>query len=191
MTISFNGAVSAVAEAMSEHQPQTEDDALQRGDEALWEYIDSGLIYTSDVLTLWDGSTDENVYHDANAPLNIMDLITQSTIYQLRAEWTDAVWDGVDQWIESHPGHDANESDRDVALATLHRDYYSHPSNGMEYEYSHITQTLESYHNAVGLVTKTTGFTHARWVALTTACTCTDLWQAGHHGSECPQMVTE
>lgn len=113
MAHTFADAVAAVREHIEYVKPTTEDEALEAGDTALQEYIDNALIYTSDVLELWDGNTHNEVtlsdYDD------LMSAITASTYFQLREEWSDAVYDGIDAYIEDYL-YDPVGLDRDTAL---------------------------------------------------------------------------
>lgn len=106
--ISYLGAISAIVEAL-EYRAEGEDFSGDNSDnvfdiltewarEALSEYIDNGLIYTADILELWDGSTNENVYHAGPAD-DIMQLVTQSVYFQLEEDWAEAVFDGADEWL--------------------------------------------------------------------------------------------
>lgn len=116
MAHTFSDAVDAVREHIECIKPTTEDEALEAGDTALHEYIDNALTYTSDVMELWDGSTHDEVYTEDNTP-DIMSLITDSTYFQLREDWSDAVYDGIDEYIEANlPDTDL---DRDDALAQI------------------------------------------------------------------------
>ena len=55
------GAASSGSEALENSTPWDEARALELAREALEEYVDAGLIYTRDILELWDGSTHDNV----------------------------------------------------------------------------------------------------------------------------------
>lgn len=121
--ISFNGAVRAIVEQL---EWRTEDENFSGDDpdsvfetllewarEALSQYIDNGLIYTVDILELWDGSTHEQVVIDRNRDL--MDMVTESVAWQLHEGWADAVFDGADEWLTTVTGKD----DRAEALDVL------------------------------------------------------------------------
>lgn len=123
--ISFSGAVSAIVEALEyrvEDGYFTGDDPdsvfdilMDWGYSALSEYIDNGLIYTADILELWDGSTHENVYVDSAGSVDLMALVTQSTFYQLDEDWSDAIYGGIDDWLTTVTGRE----DRADALSAL------------------------------------------------------------------------
>lgn len=124
--ISFTGAISAIVEALEYRKDEILADSIgdnpdsvfetlmEWGYQALSEYIDNGLIYTLDILELWDGSTNENVYHEGGS-VDLMALVTQSTFHQLSEDWADAVYDGADAWLTSVTGKD----DRADALSAL------------------------------------------------------------------------
>lgn len=112
------GAIEAVAEHIRYVKPSYEAEALEAAYEALDEYIDSALIYTSDILDLWDGDTHYEV--DVSAYKSIMEAVTASTFFQLRDEWEDAIYDGIDKAIqEARDGEDHHASDRDDLLHLL------------------------------------------------------------------------
>lgn len=114
-TSNYTDAVAAVREAIEYAKPTTETDALEAANEALDNFIDSSLIYTANVLELWDGSTHSDVEGQrVDRDLSILDIIRQSTYFQLREEWADAVFDGIDEYIEAHNLDDG--LDRDDAL---------------------------------------------------------------------------
>lgn len=103
----FNSAVEAILERFDDETPDSEAQAMEDGHEALTEYIDSRLVYTFDILELWDGSTHEEVYINGD----IMDAITQSTFLQLQEEWNDAIYDALEHFIDSRC--DALDIDKD------------------------------------------------------------------------------
>lgn len=105
------GATEEVAEHLEYIKPTNENDAIDAAREALEQYIDSALIYTSDILELWDGSTHEEV--DLRDYKELMKAIIQSTYFQLREDWNDAILDGIDQYIGE------TDLDRDEALAAM------------------------------------------------------------------------
>lgn len=100
MTINYNGAVEAVRERMDYATPESEVSAVEEAREALAEYVDAGLVYTRDILELWDGTT-----HDAvdltDGYDDIMHAITISVFWQMMEELEDAIYDGIDSWITS------------------------------------------------------------------------------------------
>ena len=100
MTINFNGAVEAVREALENSTPWDEARALELAREALEEYVDGGLVYTRDILELWDGSTHDNVILSDGYD-DIMGAITASVYWQMMEEMDEAVGDGIDSWIAS------------------------------------------------------------------------------------------
>lgn len=123
MTQNYWDTVDAIVEHLDYVKPEDELSAVDAAREALHESIDSALIYTSDVLKLWDGSTHEDVsladYED------IMDAITASTYCQLSEDWDDAVYDGIDKHIDKHLTESQREAredgdiNRDDALAII------------------------------------------------------------------------
>lgn len=91
------GATEEVTDHLEYVKPTNEEDALEAAYEALEQYIDSALIYTADILELWDGGTHEEVglgSHD-----DIMEAITLSTYLQLREDWGGAILDGIEQYV--------------------------------------------------------------------------------------------
>src|SRR5690606_163602 len=132
-TMTFADVVDAVREAVLEAQPTTEADAVEAAEEELSASIDRALIYTTDILALWDRGTHENVEADYLAglaqmaaeqqALDLMALIAQSTAWQLADEWADAVYDGIDaairEYIRDWGGPGDYGIDRDEALAVL------------------------------------------------------------------------
>ena len=96
MTATYHGAVEYIVEALGYAQPATPAQALETADEALHEYIDNALIYTLDVLRLWDGSTHREVslsdYED------IMSAVIASTYCQLREDWAGAIDEGISEY---------------------------------------------------------------------------------------------
>jgi|SRR5690606_10117520 len=121
-TMTFADVVDAVREAVLEAQPTTEADAVEAAEGELSASIDRALIYTADILALWDGGTHENV-EAGERPLDIMELIVQSTAWQLMDEWADAVYDGIDaairEYIRDWGGPGDYGIGRDEALAVL------------------------------------------------------------------------
>ena len=124
MTINFNGAVEAVRERMEYATPDNEVSAVEEAREALAEYVDGGLVYTRDILDLWDGSTHESVslsdgYDD------IMGAVTASVYWQMMEDLDDAIFDGVDEWIASELtrlglAEEFEDEDRDEQLKAIH-----------------------------------------------------------------------
>lgn len=115
MTISAFSAVDAIMEALDYGMPEDEDTATDMASEALHAYIDNGLIYYRDILQLWDGNTHVEVYFEGHS--DIMDLITQSTYYQLREEWDWAIYDAIDEWLDEHPAKIGREDWSDLDRA--------------------------------------------------------------------------
>ena len=96
MTATYRGAVDRIVEALEYVQPDTLAQALETADEALHEYIDNALIYTLDILHLWDGTTHEEVgLSDYDT---IMSAVIASTYFQLREDWAGAIDDGVREY---------------------------------------------------------------------------------------------
>ena len=98
MPATYRGAVDCIVESLEYVQPATHGEALERADEALHEYIDNALIYTLDILHLWDGST-----HEAVVPsdyVDIMSAVIASTYFQLREDWAGAIDDGVHEYAD-------------------------------------------------------------------------------------------
>ena len=93
MTATYRGAVDCIVEALEYAQPATLEQALETADEALHEYIDNALIYTLDILSLWDGTTHEEV--DLSDYDSIMSAVIASTYLQLREDWAAAIDDGI------------------------------------------------------------------------------------------------
>ena len=93
------GAVEAAMEALNYERPTTEAEAVDVAQRAIYEYIDSGLTYYSDVLEAWDGSTHENV--DLSIHDDIMTAITESVAWQLQEDFADAEFDAIDRYIET------------------------------------------------------------------------------------------
>lgn len=91
-------AYDAIVEALNYAKPDNEDDAREVAETALYEYIDNQLIYTNQVLELWDGSTHEEV--DLTSHETIMDAIIASTYYQLREEWQEHLESAVEEYVE-------------------------------------------------------------------------------------------
>jgi len=112
MTINYEGAVSAIIETLEYNRPDNEATAIDLANEALHEYVDTGLTYTADVLELWDGSTAEEI--DLANYDNLMDAVVASTYMQVKAEFNDAIFDGLDEYIGG--GNDNDAADRDEAL---------------------------------------------------------------------------
>lgn len=121
--ISYRGAVRAIVEALEYRaevgyftgdDPDSVFEILREwGYSALSTYIDNGLIYTADILELWDGSTHDNVMLERETDL--MRLVTYSVACQLEEDWVAAVYDGADEWLTSVTGKD----DRAEALDVL------------------------------------------------------------------------
>ena len=95
--------------------PEDENAATDSAEEALHAYIDNGLTYYHDILELWDGNTHDEVYFEGSA--DIMNLITQSTYFQLREEWDWAIYDAIDEWLEEHPAKIGREDWEDLDRA--------------------------------------------------------------------------
>ena len=120
MARNIAGAIEEVREHLEYVKPRTEDEALEAGQEALNQHIDGALIYTFDVLELWDGSTHPEV--DMSSVDDIMSAVAMSTFYQLSEDWNDALYDGMDAYIKRHLSEDDwedGEIDRDEALAII------------------------------------------------------------------------
>ena len=119
-TATYTDAVEAVTEHVIGAEPDNESEALDAAQAALHGFIDSALIYTYDVMKLWDGTTNENVaLSDYD---NITDAIVASTYFQLSEEWGDAIYDGIDAAIlEYLTDWDSDEMSRDDALAYVFR----------------------------------------------------------------------
>ena len=98
MNATYRGAVDCIVEALGYVQPAMLAQALETAEEALIEYIDNALIYTRDVLHLWDGTTHEEVgLSDYDT---IMSAVTASTYFQLREDWAGAIDDGIREYAE-------------------------------------------------------------------------------------------
>ena len=98
MTATYRGAVDCIVETLEYLQPDTLAQSLEAAEEALHEYIDNALIYTRDILHLWDGST-----HEAVAPsdyVDIMSAVIASTYFQLREDWAGAIDDGIHEYAD-------------------------------------------------------------------------------------------
>ena len=93
MTATYRGAVECIVEALGYDQPDTRAQALETADEALHEYIDNALIYTRDILHLWDGTTHDEV--DLSDYGTIMTAVIASTYFQLREDWAGAIDEGI------------------------------------------------------------------------------------------------
>ena len=115
MTIDAFSAKDAIKEALDYDMPEDENAATDSAEEALHAYIDNGLIYYHDILALWDGNTHAEVYFEGSA--DIMNLITQSTYFQLREEWDWAIYDTIDEWLEEHPAKIGREDWSDLDRA--------------------------------------------------------------------------
>ena len=98
MTATYRGAVDRIVEALEYVQPDTLAQASETADEALHEYIDSALIYTLDILRLWDGSTHEAVV--LSDYVDIMSTVIASTYFQLREDWAGAIDDGIHEYAD-------------------------------------------------------------------------------------------
>lgn len=124
MVANYQGAVEAVREQLSYVKPSTESEALEVGQTALDEFIDSALTYTSVIMELWDGDTaDEISLSDYE---ELASAIAASTYFQLRDTWGDAVLHGLDGYIAyalagtEHFGDWENgDIDRDEALEII------------------------------------------------------------------------
>lgn len=101
-------AQEAMVESLNHHIPCSESHAEDIAREALLEEIDTGLIYTHDILELWDCSTHENiVLSDFD---DIMAAITASTAEQLMEDYDCLVFDSIDEYIlENINLHDLDE----------------------------------------------------------------------------------
>ena len=124
MTINFNGAVEAVREQMDYATPDSEASALELARDALAEYVDGGLVYTRDILDLWDGSTHESVILSDGYD-DIMGAVTASVYWQMMEEMDDAIFDGVDAWIASELtrlglADEFEGGDRDEQIAAIY-----------------------------------------------------------------------
>ena len=97
--LNFTGAVDEALEALNYERPTTEAEAVDVAQQAIYEYIDRGLTYTSDVLEAWDGSTHENV--DLSIHDDIMTAITESVAWQLQDDLAGAEFDAIDEYIET------------------------------------------------------------------------------------------
>ena len=96
MTATYRGAVDCIVETLEYLQPDTLAQSLEAAEEALHEYIDNALIYTRDILHLWDGATHEEV--DLSDHDTIMSAVIASTYFQLREDWAGAIDDGVREY---------------------------------------------------------------------------------------------
>ena len=101
MTINAFSAKDAIKEHLDYTMPEDENSAIDSASEALHGYIDNGLTYYRDILELWDGNTRAEVYFEGSE--DILDLIIQSTYFQLREDWDWAIYDAIDAWLEEHP----------------------------------------------------------------------------------------
>ena len=115
MTIDAVSAKDAIKEHLDYGMPEDEDTATDSASDALHEYIDNGLIYYSDILKLWDGNTHAEVFVEEGA--DIMNLITQSTYFQLREDWDWAIYDAIDEWLDEHPAKIGREDWSDLDRA--------------------------------------------------------------------------
>ena len=97
--LDFYGAVLDALEALNYERPTTEAEAVDVAQCAINEYIDRGLIYFSDVLEAWDGSTHELV--DLSIHDDIMTAITESVAWQLQDDFAGAEFDAIDEYIEA------------------------------------------------------------------------------------------
>ena len=95
----FPGAVDDALEALNYERPTTEAEAVDVAQRAIYEYIDRGLTWHSDVLEAWDGSTHENV--DLSIHDDIMTAITESVAWQLQDDLAGAEFDAIDEYIET------------------------------------------------------------------------------------------
>ena len=124
MAINFNGAVEAVREALESSTPCDEAQALELAQEALAEYVDGGLVYTRDILDLWDGSTHDVVVLSDGYD-DIMGAVTASVYWQTMEAMDDAIFDGVDAWIASELtrlglADEFEDGDRDEQIAAIY-----------------------------------------------------------------------
>ena len=115
MTINAFSAKDAIVEALDYDMPEDENAATDSASEALHAYIDNGLIYYRDILQLWDGNTHAEVFVEEGA--DIMDLVTQSTYFQLCEEWDWAIYDAIDEWLNDHPAKIGHEEWEDLDRA--------------------------------------------------------------------------
>ena len=97
--LDFPGAVDDALEALNYERPTTEAEAVDVAQRAIYEYIERGLTYYSDVLEAWDGSTHENV--DLSIHDDIMTAITESVAWQLQDDLAGAEFDAIDEYIET------------------------------------------------------------------------------------------
>ena len=97
--LDFTGAVDEALDALNYEMPTTEAEAVDVAQRAIYEYIDRGLTYYSDVLEAWDGSTHENV--DLSIHDDIMTAITESVAWQLQDDLAGAEFDAIDEYIET------------------------------------------------------------------------------------------
>ena len=115
MTINAFSAKDAIMEALDYGMPKDEDTATDMASEELHAYIDNGLIYYRDIMQLWDGNTHAEVFVEEGA--DIMDLITQSTYFQLREDWDCVIYDAIDEWLDEHPAKIGREDWSDLDRA--------------------------------------------------------------------------
>lgn len=119
----ISDAIYAVREAMEDTKPTTEAEAIEAASEALDNLIDTALIYTSDILAYWDGSTHPEIHVDRDNGIDLMALVTQSVAYDLRQQWESAIFDGIDGYIDAHLIHpNRDDLDRDDALEIINGD---------------------------------------------------------------------
>lgn len=128
-----SGLREAIIEALEYAQPEDEASAIDTANEAKSEYLDAHLIYHSDVLTLWDGSTMEEILErrdgigtgrpgvqESIIPYDdLMKAVTASVFYQLEADWADEVEEAIDAYIDAHLTDNDLDLDRDEALAEI------------------------------------------------------------------------
>lgn len=103
-------AIADMMQALEHDKPDTETTALDVANDALHTFVDNQLIYTSNILDLWDGSTHENVLLEEHS--DILSAVIASTYFQLMDDLNDAIYDAVDAYIEEHlPGTELNRDD--------------------------------------------------------------------------------
>ena len=123
----FQSALDSVKERLGWEKPENGESAEDAAREALHEFIDGSLIYTSDILKLWDGSTHENMHLSTHSDL--LQAITESTFWQLLDELDGAVWDGIDEYIVEEftrrgmPLDSFDARERDELLNELNSDH--------------------------------------------------------------------
>ena len=118
----INDAIDAVREAMESERPDNENEAVEVGQQAIYDLIDCALIYTADILEYWDGSTHPDICAGMGE-VDLMQLVTQSVALDLSEQWNDAIYDGIDAYIAAHfPQPDMVTRDEALGyIATLPR----------------------------------------------------------------------